>query len=302
MSIPIFVSDSIANMVHQIYTAITRPELYDGPIKKRQRYMLYGQPGIGKEEQLFKVLTSNNQYDKRIIRTELSITPDGILTEQLINNVINQVYALESDNQTANRVLLVIRNAHLLSKHLNNDTCKRFALTLKELFKQTYIIAISDEPPKDPSNNLFYSQFDEFVTPILPTMDQLKELYQSYFKYITDRKLDNCRVNMTDADYLWLAQCSDYCTPRDVREFVEKIYYYIIDNGTTDIVIDRELLEDPDNKFMISVETGLLCITNRDTRQVQQMYDTITLTKCVPSTRKVKKRKIEPTKDEKEED
>lgn len=305
-SVPVFISDSISNMVNQIYTSITTPTLYDGPLSKRQYYLLYGQKGIGKEDQLLAAFNSKQTYKDLLIQTELLISADGNTTENNISKTIQYIYQLESNKQTANRVVLVVRNAHLLSKHLNNDMARRFALTFKSMLPKTYVVAISNDPPKDPDNNIFYSQFDDFVTPVLPTMDQMVSLYRYYFQYLAQQPSLKATVKVTEDDYLWLSQCSDFCTPLDIKLFMRKIYYYMIDNNTNEnsgeIVIDRELLEDPDNKFMISSESGLTSITARDTRQAQQLFTTITLSSCVPfkpSNRK--KRKIEKGKQEEEE-
>ena len=84
------------------------------------------------------------------------------------------------------------------------------------------------------------------------------------------------KINLKDEDYTWLTQSSDSCTPGDVRAFCAKVFYCAADNSlfSGSSTIDRELLENTDNKLMYDISgSGILSITNRETFKTQQLFD-----------------------------
>lgn len=272
----IYVCPNVQNNMDKFFYSMNNPNIHCEEVNPaRKRLVVYGQKGIGKEDQLDTVFR-----EKKVSTCKLLVTSDMEETLGRLKDI-----TLNCDD------VLVIRNAHLLPRMCSNTTIRGFAMNLALL--DNYIIAISDEPYQ---SSPFMDQFQIKVNMTLPPQSYLKTLYMYYFEtfatHCIENKLDIV-VSLSDADYTWLSQSSDSCTPGDIREFCANVCNYATDAmilTKKKVVIDTILLKNTDNKLMFDITgCGILSITSKETHKRQQMFDTMSGVGCVPQIKRAKK-------------
>ena len=255
-----FICDNIENEISQMLHYKNNPQLScPGLTDERKRYLVCGQRGIGKEDQLIAIFKRENAPTHELLVTKV------------VDDTVASIQALVLNTND----ILVIRNVELLTHMLEQPIVRKFALQLPLI--DNYIVAISNVPFKP---SAFYNQFQVKIGMTLPPQSYIESMYRHAFTTYTahcEQQGMDIKIDLKDEDYTWLTQSSDSCTPRDVREFCTKVFYYAADSSLFggSFTIDRELLEDTDNKLMYDISgSGILSITNRETFKAQQLFDT----------------------------
>ena len=251
-----FICDNIKQGIQQLVRYKNNPHLScPGITPARKLYLVCGQPGIGKEEQLVAMFRQEH------------VPTCELLVENVLDNTVKRIQTLKLGSND----VLVIRNVDILTHMMEHPVVLKFAMQLAKI--GNYIVAISDVPYQ---STPFYKQFQIRIHMTLPTQSYL----ESMFRYLFTTYAEHCRqqsieatFELEDDDYVWLSQSSDSCTPGDVRKFCSKVFYYAADHAP--ITINRQFLENTDNKMMFDISgCGILSITSRDAYKTQQMYDT----------------------------
>lgn len=239
------------------------PQKYtiENVLEPRRRFLFFGQPGIGKEDQL------------AVLFKESGIPTIELLVDPSVEQTVTRIQSLALGSSPA---VLVIRKCHLLRYMLENTTVRAFALSLRYI-GDTFIVGISDEPYSKLVNDEFFDQFDVITPTSLPTQEHIQQWltdrFDVFLKHCQMHGIDlNCK--MSDDDYQWLSYCADYCTPRDVFQFCSRVFNAFLDGSIESI--DRATLENTDNGLMFKAGTdNLLSITDREVAKTQQMFDTM---------------------------
>lgn len=270
-----YVCDNVKYGIEQMLTYKEHPE-YTCPTvtDERKIFLVYGQPGIGKMDQLNATFKLNNVPTIVLeVSSDLDVTTKRINAIQLIENAV-----------------FIIRHVHLLPQLCSDPFVRKFALNLSMI--DSYIVGVSDVPYQ---SDLFFGQFQIQISMTLPPQSHLKMLHMHYFekyqKHCIENKLDVV-VSLSNDDYTWLSQSSDSCTPKDIHDFCSKVCYYASDTTLRtkeQTIITRDMLEDTDNKLMYDITgCGILSITDRETHKAQQVFDTMSGVGCVPLKKRTK--------------
>ena len=136
--------------------------------------------------------------------------------------------------------LLIIRNAQWLP-HMPElfATSMKLQKTLGTRFD--FIVAISKQVPDFAQP--FWAQFDKHATILydLPSREWRKEFFLKTWTQWSD---EDRPVQLSDADLEWLVDCCNFTTPKDMRDFVQRVCRFVVDSAPEEIVtVNRFLLE-----------------------------------------------------------
>ncbi len=82
------------------------------------------------------------------------------------------------------------------------------------------------------------------------------------------------QTSLTDEQIEELAMYCDFCTPRDIERFVQKIFQSVQQAYPEDKVdITSEYVLDRNNRFVFDSGHGILRITDRDAQAIQLKFD-----------------------------
>lgn len=272
---PIYICPEFKNGISNLFFALEHPEYYTKEFPAKKRYLFFGQAGLQKEAQIEKLMAPKiGNYTVK----ELVLDADNRITVERISALV----AAPTD-------IIIIRNIHFLVFSTNDPIIQKFAHGLNKL--SNVIIGISDIPVD--TNNIFYSQFQDFIVATTPTQDHLKSVFEFYFqswKGIVEKNSLKINLEVTDEDYLWLAQQAAHCHDEDVKKFMHSLYHYTMEQLNSDseseVVISRSMIEDVNNGFMFSLQNdGVLTITQRDAVRDQNIFTARANIGCVPRKR-----------------
>ncbi len=241
----------------QIARALMRPNLFDPellPIKRL--FLFYGQPGSGLEDAMQSLL---DEYDLKHDVISVSRNPQPIRTG----------LDLAQDNAAPKVPILWIRQGHVLQYHreLYLQTLELDATVKRNLF----VIVTGEEIPD--MEHPFYEQFDAIVPTGLPNQEYCQKMLKYYFsKWKAFWK--HSQTSLTDEQIEELAMYCDFCTPRDIERFVQKIFQSVQQAYPEDKVdITSEYVLDRNNRFVFDSGHGILRITDRDAQAIQLKFD-----------------------------
>lgn len=256
---PPYIPEEIRNFVEKrIVKAILQPNKFNPILAPTSKLLLiYGRPGSGMNRAVFELTQEHH-----ITFEELLITRD---TDTLKKNV-QILSAIEKLPR-----LLIVRDAHFIPYH--RDGSVQDVLCNLENINIPFIIVISEDPPSD-EKHPFWNQFEHRICMPLPPKDynrQLLEFYINQWNNVFWHK-----KNTIDVDFQWLANCTSYCTPRDIRNWCHMIFDYIRDHEEEeDKKITQDYLSDFDNLLLFKPfgTDSVPCITKEDGSLIQKLYD-----------------------------
>lgn len=267
---------SFQNGVRILQFNLQNPQLFSATLPAPKLMYFFGQPGTNKEDQLSALF---REYQIKSVELYVDVSAD-----YTADNIMKLP-------QLPPQTVLVIRKAHRLRYQLDNPVIRQFSLGLKDL--DEFVVAIGDEPCLPMGEDRFYDQFPvmhRFLVD-LPTQEQVQALFKSYFE-----STNAVAIDLADDDYLWLAQCSDFCRPLDVHEFYKNVIYTVHASHAvapdTEIRVTRDYLEDPNNKFLHDHGGGILSISARHSRMEQQRFTGISQTSIIPREPELKRQKV----------
>lgn len=241
----------------QIARALMRPNLFHPELLPMKRlFLFYGQPGSGLEDAIHSLL---QEYDLKF--ETLTVTRDPA--------PIREAFQLAGDDKAPKVPVLWIRKGHVLQYH-------------RELFLQTlelnqsvkrnlFVIVTGEEIPDN--EHPFYEQFDVVTPTGLPNQEYCQKLLTHYF---TEWKSfwKHSEMRLSPEDIQELALYCDFCTPRDIERFAQKVFRRVQEAYPEDkIDITLEYLQDKNNRFLTESSSGILHITDRDSHAIQLKFD-----------------------------
>lgn len=256
--VPFFVCPNVKDTIDSVIFTHQNTSYYSSDFPPKSKFIFSSQSGLRVFDQIAHVFdVANVSYvtldiDERDHVTipqleNLKITPDDIV---------------------------IIKNAHLMLYVSKSKIIKDFAHNIKHL--ENTVIAISDVPID--SSMEFYSQFEEITVARTPTQSHLNLVFEYNFEKMSmhfQEQNINVGIELTNEDYLWLAQNSSDCHEKDVRAFILNVFHHAMTRFRLEqsFVITREFIEDVNNKIMFKKSSDEpLSITERDPTAAQNAY------------------------------
>lgn len=250
MKLPVFVDSRVRKTFElEIVRAFNEPNLWHPILYPMKRlFLFYGQSGLHIGDAIVEM---SKEHQLSLCDLTVSHT-----------NIEKMKWEIVERQEEKPFHILLIRRGELLK-------CLREAYSLINIEWALFIIVVSDQRPDD--DHPFFQQFERQIASNVPSKDFHRTLLDFYLNG-WKQHWTHSTVELSDEDVDQIANCCDFCTPKDVEEFCQRVFAYVVEKYPAErVTIDKDLLE----QFMFESQgvAGIKCIVNRNTRVDQMKMD-----------------------------
>lgn len=282
---PVWISPSVLEFFKDnVVTAWNSPNLFHPTFAPLPWCLaVVGRQGVHKADAITSLCT---QYNFPFIKIDvvLGYTLDAIVS---MDNTLNQVQELNQSEHDSKEIgprsIIILNHADILLFEPDSETVMLKILSLDRFQKERIlVIAILDRTPADPDiaqrptkpwekecQHKFFSQFKGLGYASCPN-GTFRILY---FKWAITMFLGhlqasgrNIVVDLSESDYISLADYSTFSTPHNIRLWLRQVFYEFI-KATGEESFNMDIL-----KTFLSHKSGAPHICDYDTRLIEDRF------------------------------
>ena len=253
---PLWVPPNVGRLVKElILTPLQHPSMYHPHILPVRRvFLVFGRDGVGKKTSLIQELKENG------IPSLVTTMVPGHMEHAYAGLLQASQAAREAKEPT----VIIVEHGEQLCFEPRSTIVRRGAIELQKLVEGTnnFLVVLSDTPPatddRDPLQKLFFSQFDKGVYAECPDQSFraafLRYKFRQYKRFVDGIVNVNVTVDLKEEDFVEMAMLADYCTPKQMEVWCQRLFYSWHLPDKKDKAIDISLLQDEDNGYIFNVQ------------------------------------------------